>query len=292
MKTACRGMTMVEVIIALTLFSVVMVAVLQTMLSTTNYVEFDAARTDLETESMQFQNGVTNDMANAAWFYRFNPLEDRSYTDPITKARVPMYPFVSTDRGSIEFLKLRSSLTVANAPAEERYSFTNFRSPTTQPVDFSKYVDAVPTSLMVMNPDYISDPQWFVASAWESNRIGLTFDENQDPELLRHYLYVVEADQTGTRNLVRKYLNGYSGAQPKPEDWTFDEILIRDVTTVQFATSKDSAGGSVADENLNENQIKISVFLERKPQGSAATGVTVKRQIDFTVAMRSINQEN
>lgn len=286
MKAMRRAMTMVEVIISITLFSAVMVAVLQTMLSTTNYVEFDASRTDLQTESMQFQNVVINDFANAAWFYPFDEDDDCSAVDPVSKARLPpLYPFVSTDRASIEFLKLRSSLVVANSPAAERYSFTNFREPDTQPVDFSRYVDAVPTPLMVMNPDYIADPQWFVAPAWESNRTGLSFDENQNPELLRHYLYVVEADQTGTRNLVRKYLNGYAGSQPKVEDWLFDEILLRDVATVEFATI-------LEDANLNENQVKVSVFLERRPQGSASTGVTVKRRIDFTAAMRSINQEN
>lgn len=287
------AMTMVEIIISLTLFSVVMVAVLQTMMSATNYVEFDASRTDLQTESMQFQNVVINDVASASWFYEFNPADDCAAVDPVTKARKPpMYPWVSSDGASIEFLKLRSSLKVADAPVDERYSFTNFREADTRPVDFSQYVDAVPTALMVMNPNYIQDPQWFVASVWESNRVGLNFDQNQDSELLRHYLYVVEADETGTRNLVRKYLNGYAGPQPSPDKWALDVVLLRDVTRVYFAICRDSIGGAVADPDLHENQIKVSAFLDRRPQGSASTGVTVKRQLDFTASMRSINQDN
>jgi len=284
MNPTRRAMTMMEVMISLTLFSVVMVAVIQSMISATTYVEFDSSRTDLQTESLQFQSRAINDFANAAWFFRYDPGFDKSYINPMTQAREPLYPAVSAARDTIEFIKLRSSLAVANAPAAERYSFTNFRSGSA-PVDFSHYVDAVPTALMVMNPDYRADPQWFVASAWESSRVGLTFDENQDPELLRHYLYAVEADASGTRNLVRKFLNGYSGTPPMVSAWTFDEILIRDVSTVQFFTHFE-------DPALNENQIRISVSLQRKPQGSAGTGVTVKRQLEITAAMRSINQEN
>ncbi len=284
MNPTRRGMTMMEVLISLLLFGVVMVAVLQSMLSTTSYVEFDASRTDLETDAMTLQNRVINDFANAAWFYRFDPLEDRSWTNPTTKERDPMYPLVNSDRTTIEFLKLRTSVSVKDSPFDERYAFTNFRENSTEPVDFTKYADAIPTPLMVMNLDYRADPQWFVASVWESNKVGLTFDENQDPTLLRHYLYTVEADATGTRNLVRKYLNGYTGT-PNPADWLLDEILIREVSKVEFSTF-------LEDKDLNENQIKISVFLERKPQGGAVTGVVVKRQLNVVAAMRSINQEN
>lgn len=285
MRPSTAGLSMVEMVISMTLFGVIMAAVLQSMVNTTNYVEFDATRTDLQTESMRFQNEVINDLANAAWFYRFDPVGDVLYRDSSTGLREALFPTVASDGSRLEFLKLRSSLMVAESPAEERYAFTNFRATTTAPVDFSAYVDATPTALMVMNPDYRADPQWYVASVWESSKVGLDFDDNQDPELLRHYLYCVEAGADGTRNLVRKYLNGYSGAQPAISAWKLDAILLRDVETVKFSTITE-------DENLNENQIRIQITMERGSGRSAVTGATVSRVLDFTAAMRSINQEN
>jgi prepilin-type N-terminal cleavage/methylation domain-containing protein len=281
-----HGLSLLELVISLSLFGVVMVAVLQSMISTTNYVEFDTARSEQETASIRFQNQVLNDFANAAWFFQFDANADRLYQDPVTKARVPLYPDVADDGSTIEFLRLRSSMTVADSPAKERYAHTNFRSDTTKPVDFSRYVDAVPTPLMIVNPKYIADPQWYVAPVWESHKVGLDFDANQDPRNLRHYVYVVESNSRGTKSLVRKYLNGYTGSKPAYSAWNLDEVLIDEVESVKFATH-------LQDDKLNENQVSLSVLLTRDLQGSAAnTGAKVKRRIDFTAAMRSINQEN
>lgn len=285
MRHSIAGLTMVETVISLTLFGVIMAAVLQSMLSTTNYVDFDATRSDLQTESMRFQNEVINDLANAAWFYRFDAGGDVLYRNPSTGLREALYPAVASDGSSIEFLKLRSSLKVAESPAEERYAFTNFRDNATAPVDFSAYVDAMPTALMVMNPEYRADPQWYVASVWESSRTGLSFDENQEPALLRHYLYCIETGADGSRNLVRKYYNGYSGTQPAISEWKLDAMLLRGVEKVKFSTIAE-------DENLNENQVRIQITMERGSGRSAVTGATISRVLDFTAAMRSINQEN
>lgn len=279
MAIAKYGMSLMEVMISLAIFSAVMVAVLQSLATSTNYVEFDEARNNVHFEEMRFQSLVINDLANAAWFFQFDPVADQSFIDPVTKGRVPLFPKVSTDHSTIQFIKLRTSLTVANTPAGERYSFTNFKDSGHKPVDFTQYVDAVPTPLMVMNPDYRADPQWFVASAWETNNVGLTFDQNQDPAFLRQYRYAIETDATGVRNLVRSYRYGDTGA------WTLDEVLVPNVISAEFLTK-------LEDASINENQVRVSVLIERSPQSSAQTGVKVQKRIEFTASMRSINQEN
>ena len=279
------GLTMLELVISLSLFSVVMVAVLQSMISATSYVEFDSARTDLETASIRFQSRVLNDFANAAWLYRYDNKAFQAYVDPVTKQRQPLFPAVSTDRTQIEFLKLRTSLAVDPVPKNQQYAYTNFQSPTTQAIDFSHYVDSSPTPLMVVNPNYRADPQWFVAAVWESYQAKLNFDDNQNPDNLRHFLYVVEPNSRGSNSLVRKYLNGYNGTPPPASAWTLDEVLIDEVKSVEFDTWNE-------DKNLNENQLRLVVVLEHQPQGpSAGNGTTVIRRIDFTASMRSINQE-
>jgi len=289
MKFTRSGMSMMEVAIALSLFSVIMVALLESMMSTTTFVEFDKSKTDLETAGLQFQKRVGNDLENAAWFYRYDKSAQRSYIDDITGKKEILFPTVSPDGKSFEFLRLRSSNQIMDAPVEERYASINFRGTNSEPVDFSQYVDAFPTPFMIVNPDYRADPQLFVAPVWESykqsNGRGLTFEQNNDPTLLRHFLYVVEANNSGSRSLVRKYLNGYSGSPPPPAAWNMDQALLDDVTDIKFATY-------LQDTNLHQCQVRISVEMERLPQGATpGSAAKVKRRIDFVAAMRSINQE-
>jgi prepilin-type N-terminal cleavage/methylation domain-containing protein len=286
MKNTRLGMTMIEVAIALSLFSVIMVALLEATMSTTTYVEFDSTKTDMETATLQFEKRAGNDLANAAWFYRYDPKGDRSYVDEITGKREVLFPVVSADSKSFEFLRLRSSNQITDEPMQERYANINFLGTNTEPVGFSQYIDSFPTPFMIVNPDYRADPQLFVSPVWESNKKRLSFDENNDPDLIRHFLYVVEPNNSGSRSLVRKYLNGYTGTQPPPEAWKMDESLLDDVTDVKFSTY-------LQDTNLHQCQVRISVQMERLPQGATdGSAAKVKRRIDFTASMRSINQEN
>ena len=286
MKKTSYGMTMMEMMIALIIFSSVMVGVIQSLISSTNYVDFDEARNNLNLAEMEFQKRTINDLANAAWFYRYDPKSDQMYIDPLTKAHERLFPVVGKDGDTLEFIKLRTSPIVSDSPSKEHYATTNFKSKENV-IGFNQFLDALPTPLMVMNPDYKQDPQWFVAAAWESNVAGLSFDDNQNPDLLRHYLYAVEKDAAGTSNLVRKYLNGYTGSPPPIDKWILDDVMIQNVVDVKFETPD-----PLVNDSLSENQISISVLVERTPQGAAQTGVTVKRHIQFTASMRSINQEN
>lgn len=286
MRKTSSGMTMMEMMIALIIFSAVMVGVIQSLISSTNYVDFDEARNNLNLAEMEFQKRTINDLANAAWFYRYDPIYDKLYINPVTKEHERLYPVTGKNGDTLEFIKLRTSSTVSDSPSDEHYATTNFKAKETV-VGLHQFLDALPTPLMVMNPDYIQDPQWFVAAAWESNEAGLSFDDNQNPERLRHYLYAVEKDSSGTSNLVRKYLNGYVGSPPPIDKWILDDVLIQDVVDVKFELPD-----PLVNSSLNENQISISVLVQRTPQGSAQTGVTVKRRIQFTASMRSINQEN
>jgi type II secretory pathway pseudopilin PulG len=277
-----RAMSLLEVIIAMSLFSAVMVAVLQSMVSATNYANFDESRNDLDTDTVRLQNIVIQDLANAAWFFDYDPVFDQAKRD-VNGKRISLYPAVATDRKSIEFIKLRTSMTVSEKPSKDRYGQVNFNDESVKPVDFEQYKDAPPTPFMIMNPAYVADPQWYVAAVWESWEVGRNFDQNQDPTMLRHYLYVVEKNSRGRNSLMRKYLNGYTGPQPKASDWTLDAELIEGVEDATFTTY-------LEDPMLNENQVRISLQVKRDPNDVGAAA-TVARTIDLTVAMRSIYQE-
>jgi hypothetical protein len=264
----------------------IMVAVLEAMIASTNYANFDQSRDSIQNETISFQNRMTNDFANAAWFFEYNPLQDQAYVDLVTGMKNRLYPKVSSDGSSITVIKLRSSMKIADSPNDERYARVNFTSDLTKPVDFADYIDATPTPVMIMNPDYRADPQWFVAAVWESNKVGLSFDENQDPRNLRHYRYLLETNQDGRKDLVRKYVNGFTSELPPSEEWLLDEVLYKDVQAVTFTTQ-------LEDAELNENQIRISIDIERLPTGPQQnTGAKLKKRIDYTAAMRSIYQDN
>jgi prepilin-type N-terminal cleavage/methylation domain-containing protein len=285
-----QGLSLLEVVIAISLFSLVMVAVLQATISTTNYADFDTARSNQQADTIRLQNRILNDFANAAWFYQFDFLAMKLAVDPATNRRIPLFPAINSDGTTIEFIKLRSSLKTDSNPANERYTYTNFRSNASRPVDFNRYVDAFPTPFMVVNKDYVADPQWFVAPVWESDRAGLTFSENLDPDNLRHYLYVVEPNSRGTKSLVRKYRNGFTDASTgSPSAWAHDEVLIDEVKEVRFEVFDPDK----TNQTLTENQVRFIIVLEHEGQGMTAnTGAKILRRIDFTAAMRSINQEN
>ncbi len=279
------ALSLLEVVISMSLFGLVMVAVLQSMVSTTNYVDFDNTRSDLTTAALDCQNRVINDFANTAWFYKWDPPAYRPWLDPKTQSRKVLFPSVTNKGTSIIFLKLRSALTVNPDPSKEQYGYINFRAPITTPVEFSHYLDSVPTPLMIMNPNYIADPQLFVAPVWEAYWTKpLNFDQNQDPANLRHYMYLVENNATGIPCLVRKYHNGYTGTAPISSLWSLDATLVEGVAEVQFATWRE-------DPTLNENQVRIMVLLRHSSGSMDATGTTAERRIEIIAAMRSINQD-
>lgn len=287
MKSLRQAFSLLEALIATSLFAVVMAAVLQSMVATTNYVDFDTTRSDLTTAAMQCQNRVINDLANAAWFYEWDEKADRPRLDDKTKKRNVLFPKVSDSGSRLVFLKLRTSLTVDPIPSKEQYGYFSFRNKTTEPVEFSHYVDSVPTPLMVMNPKYIADPQLFVAPVWESQEKLLDFDQNQDPTNLRHYMYLVETNAVGVPCLVRKYHKGYAfdATVPDPSLWTLDATIVESVAEVQFATHLEEP------TLLNENQIRIRVLLRRDPSGSSTSGMKVDHRVEIIAAMRSINQD-
>jgi hypothetical protein len=281
------GFTLLEIIIALGIFFALMVGVMQAMVSTTNYVNFDETRNEVGLDTIKVQNAIIQDFANASWFYDYDSVTDKiriATSGPYLNQRIPLFPLVGTDRKSISFIKLRTSLTVSSVPANDRYTHVSFRDSATTPIDLAEYKNATPTPFMIMNPNYTSDPALFVAAVWESFESGLSFDENQDPHLLRIYAYLLESNKRGTKSLVRKYINGYSGSTlPEYSTWTLDTELISDVIDVTFATFTE-------DTSLNRNQVRISIKLERTPSGPSGTA-RVQRTIDITTAMRSVSQD-
>lgn len=265
------GMTLLEVSIAVTLFATLMVGVMQASISTTTYATVESTNTSVEVASVFLRNQIINDFANSAIFLAY---------DPVTMAdtETQLYP-AFTGTSSVEFLKVRSSPTIAASPAQEHALHLNLAAavPTNNAqnsIAMSDYFNAPPVPFLIYNSAYASDPSMFVAPVWESSRSGLTFAQNRDPSYLRHYRYIVLTNATtGLSNLLRQYSQGATSAATQ---WTLDAVLAENVSNF-----------SVSQSATNAKQILIS--LDITGVSALDPSLQAKRHIDITAAMRSLS---
>ena len=305
-----KGFSLVEMIISLGIFSTMLVVVMQAMTSANSYSDLDRGQTDLEIASQNLRNDIEGDFANSAWFFRYDPVTMKAYIDPTTRLPVSLYPGVNTTSFStIEFLKLRTSnyISSSSSPKDEHFAQIRFDDPAQAAIPFSNYANAVPTCMLIFNDSYVGNDQMYVAPVWESSRSGLRFAENQDPNLLRHYRYVLKPTPNfpNISQLWREYVNGAdpSTIPNTTATWIPDKMLAEGVMAangqpaVRFesAMQLDTRAGRIP-PTLNQNQIiHIQVNLVRAVNLRETPGMnnvaTVSKLVDLTIAMRSISQE-
>jgi prepilin-type N-terminal cleavage/methylation domain-containing protein len=302
-----RGFSLIEVTIALGVFSALMVALMQSMISISGYVSQEEGLGDLATMGRAAINQITNDMANTAWFYQYNPGAHK-LANPLT----PLYPLVtknfvtSTDSSgntvtneldSIEFIKIRTSSTVSSSPYDEHYSSMPFMTNTTPPavVTIDQYngvntAQTTSTPLLVANSNYPQAPDAFdilVSHVWESAFVGYSFDQNMDPTMLRHYRLEVITNSQNVQQLVRSYYNGNGGTMPADVNGSWNPgdqpVLMDYVQSFVVNTQQNTQGGT---NNIQANQISFSITVN-KPNPNNPTTTTLRT---FTVyaSMRSI----
>ena len=284
----CKGMSLVEIVIAMAIFAAFLVVVVQSMLSLRGLTDFSQRQDDLERESRRILQTLSDDLTNSAWFYK----PDVNTVTGVT-TMVPVYPLVAKSidplasfGDTLEFVKLRTERSVAATPATLRTEHVNFADTLIKPVAMADYWQGPAVRSLVLNEDFgkalnTGDAAYpyrntFVAAVWESDRSNLTFLENADETNLRRYRYVVTTNAlTGTGTLVRQYKNAseavYSG----------EETIAENVFELKFDSS-------ATWKTLNRNQLHVSFILERPAQPGTAR---VRRKVDATIAMRSITNE-
>lgn len=75
------GFSLIELMIAMGMFAVVIGLAMESMMSTKRYVAGAEVRTDLEREGSQVMGTLTNDLANAAWFFEWNDANTNGLVD-------------------------------------------------------------------------------------------------------------------------------------------------------------------------------------------------------------------
>jgi prepilin-type N-terminal cleavage/methylation domain-containing protein len=305
-----RGFSLIEVTIALAVFSVLLLAMMQSMVSISGFVAQEEGLGDVATMGRQAINQITNDIGNTAWFYQYNQA-NHQFANPLT----PLYPIVTkgpvvtlpsgatTELDSIEFIKIRTSTNVAASPYAEHYSTLPFFSNTTPPsvwtLDRYNVTGATPattssvatsTPLLVVNPNYPQAPGSFdilVSHVWESGNAGYSFDQNMDPTMLRHTRLEVITNSGGVQQLVRSYYDGNGSTLPADVNgsWnpTDQPVLMDYVQSFVINTQQNTQGTT---NNVQSNQISFTITIN-KPDPSNPVNST-QRTFCVFAAMRSI----
>lgn len=208
-----HGLSLVEMMIALALFSALMVAVVETAISVRGFSGQHEDIIDLEQEGRTILNQVTTDLSNSGWFSSNNG----SVTYPNITTAAPV-----TFGNEIRFLRVRA---VAPGSTDLGIAHLDFSLPISRMDEWKTPVNAV--TGLVADEDFVNNgPTRLVTPVWEpiSSRVSdpLSYDENSDPTLLRAYRYRVIPSTSGRGTLRREFREGTTG--PWQQDTSLGDL--------------------------------------------------------------------
>jgi hypothetical protein len=268
--------SLLEVTMAVAIFAVVLIAVLESMVNVGSYVGLSARQGDLELQSQRIHRYAADDLGNAAWMVVYNPttrLFQREYPRVIKPT-----PGNEGFGDELVFLRLRTERREQPSSPTMRVATVDFAGDPAVPM--AQYAKAKPITSLILNPDWVpGDPKIpFVSAVWEPAGPSLKFSEARDLAKLRHYRYIVkpDADVTGRGILFREYRNGDQGP------WITDDRIADHIVSVTYFTNKEQSW-------LNPNQIRIAVDMQADDLQTGKARTT--RHFEMTVAMRSTIDE-
>lgn len=294
MITRCGRLafTLIEVIIAMSIFVALLGLVFESQLGIRSYVGMEEQQNEMESIGRRLTTYLVNDFANAARFYEPNASGDMVFLYPVL-VRTPTDPAPGTvaetlRKDIIEFVRIRTSMSASTAPGQESYATVNIE---TSWVPLSQYATAPYTNFLVLNPT-ATDGGRMVRPVWEAPVSGLDWSSNEDSLFIRHYaLQVVDVDSQGRGRLVRRYWNGDGNPLPAIATWPIDQELATSVKRFSIETYDWQTVYYQGDKinrpkpTLATNQVRFEIVLERD-QTPGQPPVT--RVVNVTAAMRSI----
>lgn len=318
-RTAARpGYTVLEVLVAAGIMFALVGSLLSAWSATTDFsymVNENLKR--METiDRLRATMGM--DMNQSAQFVRYDPSVMVASVDATTNEPVTLYPAISQGGRELRFVRFRTSISAAATPGGERPYRGNLAGTNAQPL--SQYALAPTTPSFVVNPAAGLPGYWNIAPVWESNRTGLTFDQNADPANLRlwRYIlvpytattprtiadgvtyaassyptYVAEGRTLCRGSLLRQYRNSGSSTwqtdgEPLSEAVVFDSANNENNTTLPcfvFATAYDGVTRTGV-EQVNDNEIRLKLTVAMEPQ---QRGPAVLLDLRFAFPFRRID---
>jgi len=223
---ACRGTTLLEMVLALGVFMTVVVGITQGMIATRNYVGEDEIRADFELESARLLNKFTYDLANSTWFGdapSMFPSSNKDNPYAVSPTTFPNVAKSAPDRrwgDQLDFVRLRLSDQIVLRPGEARQAMVRVDDAANPAVQLDNFLNAKAMTTMISNPDWIpGSSDDFLLPVFDAPVVGLTFAQNRQfttpNRSPRLYRYVVRESPVASANpasrrgqLVRQYSNG------------------------------------------------------------------------------------
>lgn len=259
------ALSLLEMMIALVLFSTLMIAVVETAISVRGFSGQHEDLIDLEQEGRTILNQVTSDLSNSGWFNQGGvPYPNIT---PVLPKNDPDYNFGN----EIRFLRIRA---VPPGSTALGIAHLDFSRPISRMDEWKTPLNTVPG--LVADPDFVTyGPTRLATPVWEpigtlvnQSNPALSYDDNLDPTKLRFYRYRVVASPSGRGTLWREFREGTTGP------WQFDESLGEIGRHIY----------SFEVEQPRNQQVRISLELRRDvPNGGRAV-----RRFEAVAAMRSI----
>jgi prepilin-type N-terminal cleavage/methylation domain-containing protein len=262
------GFTLIELTVALAIFSILLAGLLEIGMSLRTYADYDAIANDLEFEGKRVLAEISSDLSNSGRLYANGAtIYPILYKTPID---------ADSNWDELEFLRLRTERTISSTPRQLHVQNVNFNDSAQRPVPFSKYWEGKPINSLILDPGATvgADLAQIAAPVWETNQSGLDYAANGNPSNARVFRYdLVDDQRTGRKLLTRKYKN------PGDSEWSLDKELGANIDsfTVDLAESMPS---------LNLNQVRVSITLIR---GEVSTGTRYRRVVETTIALRSFS---
>ena len=210
------AMSLLEVVIAMTLFAALMVALIETAVSVKGVTEQHEELLELEREGRTIIARVSEDLGNSGWF-------DNGVVRLPAIVPPPPLPAPPNSFGNpVRFLRIRSVPATQNSVGISRFDFS---APVTAMQDWK-----TPTTVI---PGLVADGAFdnngsgrLVMPVWEPRGDlldgQLDFDANRNPNNLRIYLYNVEPTTSG-RGTLRRYI-AEGNAAPYVRDADFGDL--------------------------------------------------------------------
>lgn len=260
------GFSLIEVIIAIALFTTLLIGVLEATVSIKGFADQHESLLELEQEGRQIMDQVVSDLSNSGWLKQGStiyPVVTPAWNQPTNEP--PSDENLFGNR--VEFLSINLSKAAAGR------DWFDFSATTTAMADWRTPDNAVPE--LVSDPSYTTQvgkrlvmPVWEPIASKANDRISYT--DNQILSNLRTYLYQVDPSpsESGRGTLHRYYREG-PDAEPVLDTRIGD--LGRHIYSFVVAPIADT------------QRVRITLELRNDPPGKARA----VRTFVANIAMRS-----
>lgn len=134
------------------------------------------------------RSSIARDFEQSAQFIEYDSAVMLAKVDAANE-NITLYPAILQGGREIRFVRFRTTSTAATTPMGEATYHENLLGANAQRL--SQFATAPVSPYFIINPLAGMPGYWNLAPVWESDRTGLTFNQNADPQYLRLYRYVL-----------------------------------------------------------------------------------------------------